>query len=48
MPGSQSGEKGHGGFSGFMDGLKDKLQDTKIHDAKIKLHHKKYVPPHSN
>lgn len=45
MPGSQSDEKGHshGGFSSFMDDLKDKLHDTKIHDAKIKLHHKKYV-----
>lgn len=34
-----------GGFSGFMDGLKDKLNDTKLHDAKVQLIHKKSVLP---
>jgi hypothetical protein len=45
MAGSQSGEKGksQGGFHSFMDDLKDKLNDTKLHDAKIALHHKKSV-----
>lgn len=34
---------GHHGFSGLMDGLKDKLDHTKLHDAKINLHHTKSV-----
>ncbi|KAL2206587.1 putative phospholipase PldA [Sarocladium strictum] len=43
MAGSQADEsKGsRGGFHSFMDDLKDKLNDTKLHDAKIALHHKK-------
>lgn len=45
MPGSASDEKekSDGGFSGLMGDLKDKLQDTKLHDLKISLHHKKFV-----
>jgi hypothetical protein len=36
-----------GGFSGFMDDLKGKFSETKLHDAKVALIHKKYVlPPH--
>ena len=26
-----------------MDSLKDKLHGTKLHDAKVLLHHRKYV-----
>lgn len=45
MPGSKKdGESSHG-FHGLMDSLKDKLSDTKLHDAKISLIHKKSVPP---
>lgn len=41
---SDSKEGGHShGFSGLMEGLKDKLSDTKLHDAKIQLIHKKSV-----
>jgi hypothetical protein len=50
MAGSQADEsKGsRGGFHSFMDDLKDKLNDTKLHDAKIALHHKKFVSIRSN
>ncbi|KAH8172713.1 phospholipase D active site motif domain-containing protein [Sarocladium implicatum] len=42
MPGSHSGEKEKsGGLHGMLDDLKEKLHDTKLHDAKIALHHKK-------
>lgn len=42
--GKQESARGHGGFSGFMDDLKDKLSESKLHDAKVALIHKKYVP----
>lgn len=32
-----------GGFSGFMDDLKEKFSESKLHDAKVALIHKKYV-----
>ncbi|KJZ78065.1 hypothetical protein HIM_02702 [Hirsutella minnesotensis 3608] len=32
----------HGGFHGLMSDLKDKLHDTKLHDAKVQLIHKKH------
>lgn len=36
-------EKGSsGGFSGFMEDIKEKLSETKLHDAKVALIHKKY------
>ncbi|EQK98271.1 Phospholipase D [Ophiocordyceps sinensis CO18] len=31
----------HGGFSGLIGDLRDKLHDTKLHDAKVQLIHKK-------
>ncbi|PHH82313.1 hypothetical protein CDD83_3303 [Cordyceps sp. RAO-2017] len=34
-----------GGFSGFMDDLRDKLHDSKLHDAKVHLIHKKLIYP---
>lgn len=39
----QESSGSHGGFSGLMDGLKDKLSESKLHDAKVALIHKKYV-----
>lgn len=50
MAGSQADEtkESRGGFHSFMDDLKDKLHDTKLHDAKIALHHKKFVFSRSN
>ncbi|KND88465.1 Phospholipase D1 [Tolypocladium ophioglossoides CBS 100239] len=38
----ENGSGSQGGFSGFMDGLKDKLHDAKLHDAKVQLIHKKH------
>lgn len=40
-----AGEKseGHHGGSSIMDKLKDKLHDTKLHDLKISMIHKKSV-----
>ncbi|KZZ91156.1 Phospholipase D [Moelleriella libera RCEF 2490] len=36
-------EKGSsGGFSGFMEDIKEKLSETKLHDAKVALIHKKH------
>lgn len=40
--GKQESARGHGGFSGFMDDLKDKLSESKLHDAKVALIHKKH------
>lgn len=34
-------DKSSGGFAGMMDNLKEKLQDSKLHDAKVALIHKK-------
>jgi len=38
---------GHGGFTGLMDdlmdGIKEKLSESKLHDAKVALIHKKSV-----
>jgi hypothetical protein len=31
----------HGGLSGLVDDIRGKLHDTKLHDAKISLIHKK-------
>jgi hypothetical protein len=36
-------EKSHSGLHGMIDDLKEKLHDTKLHDAKIALVHKKSV-----
>lgn len=41
--GKQESSGSHSGFSGFMDDLKDKLSESKLHDAKVALIHKKYV-----
>jgi phospholipase D1/2 len=39
---TENGE--HGGVHGFMDDLREKLHDTKLHDAKIAITHKKCAP----
>jgi len=38
MPGD---DKDNGGHHSFMDGLKEKLHGTKLHEAKVALHHRK-------
>jgi hypothetical protein len=39
---SDSKSEGSGGvFSSFVDDMRDKLHDSKLHDAKIALHHRK-------
>ncbi|KAK2595950.1 hypothetical protein QQS21_006480 [Conoideocrella luteorostrata] len=40
--GKEGSSGSHSGFSSFMGDLKDKLSDTKLHDAKIALIHKKH------
>lgn len=49
---SQDSEKvkEHSGSHGFMDGLREKLHGTKLHEAKVALHHKKFVsfPSHQD
>lgn len=42
IPGDEKKPGNHTGFSGFMDDLKEKLSDTKLHDAKVALIHKKH------
>lgn len=39
---SPSEDEGNSG-GGFMGGLKEKLHGTKLHDAKVALHHKRFV-----
>ena len=43
MADSKGGEtsQSSGSFSGVMDGLKEKLHESKLHDAKVALIHKK-------
>jgi hypothetical protein len=43
MSGSKddAGSGGSESSGGFLDGIKDKLRDTKLHDAKISLMHRK-------
>jgi hypothetical protein len=40
MPGD---DKDNGEHHSFMDGLKEKLHGTKLHEAKVALHHRKYA-----
>ncbi|KAM4064697.1 PLD-like domain-containing protein [Hirsutella rhossiliensis] len=37
----EGGSSSHGGFSGLIGDLREKLHDTKLHDAKVQLIHKK-------
>lgn len=37
----KDGGSQHGRFSGLMGDLREKLHDTKLHDAKVQLIHKK-------
>lgn len=34
----------HHGIHGLIDGIKDKINDTNLHDVKVSLSHKKSVP----
>jgi hypothetical protein len=43
MPGSKEDGGSRNPFSNLVDDLKDKFSDTKLHDAKISLHHKRSV-----
>lgn len=45
---SESTGKEAGGFSAFLDDLKGKLSETKLHDAKVQLIHKKLPLPFSS
>lgn len=38
---SDSKESSSGGFSGMMENLKEKLHESKLHDAKVAFIHKK-------
>lgn len=41
-----SGDKAESGgnvFSRFVGDMKEKLEDSKLHDVKVSLHHKRYV-----
>jgi hypothetical protein len=38
-----NGEKSEKGSHGFLHKLKEKLSNTHLHEAKVHLHHKKYV-----
>ncbi|KAI0482500.1 phospholipase D/nuclease [Xylariaceae sp. FL0804] len=42
MSGSHQEEGGHHGFADKMKSLKEKLKDTHLHDAKVKMVHKKH------
>ena len=45
---SQSHEGEGRSGSRLMDGLREKLQSTKLHDAKIALHHKRFALPRTS
>ncbi len=47
LPAMSESKEGGGssGFSSFMDDLKDKFSESKLHDAKVQLIHKKFGHP---